>query len=113
MTRGRRGETYNIGGNCERENITIVKLICDLLDEVAPRERPRHELITFVPDRPGHDRRYAIDFSKLARELGWMPQESFESGLQKTVDWYLTHREWADRVRSGAYQDWIRDHYGP
>lgn len=112
MTRGRRGQTYNVGGNCEQENITIVQLICGILDEISPIDHPRSDLITFVPDRPGHDRRYAIDFSKLERELGWTPKESFETGLRKTVEWYLTNHEWTERVRSGAYQEWIQAHYG-
>lgn len=114
MKEGRRGETYNIGGNCERENITIVQLICDLLDEKypLPRGESRRGLITFVPDRPGHDRRYAIDFTKLKKELGWYPRESFESGLRKTIDWYTENRVWTERVRSGEYQAWIKEHYG-
>ena len=114
MRKGRPGQTYNIGGGSEMENVVIVRMICDLLDGMAPPPsgRPRQELITFVRDRPGHDRRYAIDFSKLAAELGWSPRESFESGLVKTLRWYLEHREWVDRIRSGAYQEWIREHYG-
>ena len=114
MQRGRRGQTYNVGGASEMENIVIVGMICDLLDEMVPPPagHPRRELITFVRDRPGHDRRYAIDFSKLAGELGWRPCESFESGLVKTLRWYLEHREWVDRIRSGAYQEWIQEHYG-
>lgn len=112
MTRGRRGETYNIGGDAELENIVIVEMICRILDETHPEGAPHHRLITFVKDRPGHDRRYAIDFSKLGNELGWTPRESFDTGLRKTVAWYLENRAWADRVRSGEYQRWIKEHYG-
>ncbi len=112
MEKGARGETYNIGGHAEMENITIVEMICDLVDEIEPAGAPRRRLITFVKDRPGHDRRYAIDFSKLSGELGWKPAESFASGLRKTVLWYLEHKEWNERVRSGAYQSWIREQYG-
>ncbi len=114
MKDGERGETYNIGGNTEMENIKIVEMVCDILDELpVPRlDHPRRELITFVKDRPGHDRRYAIDFSKLTQELGWSPEESLESGIRKTIKWYLDKREWVDRVRSGEYQSWIKEHYG-
>jgi len=112
MEKGARGETYNIGGHAEMENITIVEMICDLVDEIEPAGASRRRLITFVKDRPGHDRRYAIDFSKLSGELGWRPAESFASGLRKTVLWYLEHKEWNERVRSGAYQSWIREQYG-
>ncbi|RMH52904.1 MAG: dTDP-glucose 4,6-dehydratase [Zetaproteobacteria bacterium] len=103
---GRVGETYNIGGNSERRNIEVVRAICDLLDALRPpKGRPfssHHELITFVADRPGHDRRYAIDAGKIARELGWRPQERFASGLRKTVCWYLEHRDWCRRVQEGG-----------
>lgn len=114
MQKGKRGETYNIGGNNEMENIRVVEMICDLLDEFCGVEagRPRRSLIGFVKDRPGHDRRYAIDGSKLMRELGWRPEESFESGIRKTVKWYLENRQWVDRVRSGEYKAWIKEHYG-
>ncbi|MBW1768963.1 MAG: dTDP-glucose 4,6-dehydratase, partial [Deltaproteobacteria bacterium] len=114
MKNGKRGETYNIGGDTELENIRIVEMTCDILDELMEYEGngSRRELITFVKDRPGHDRRYAIDFTKLKQGLGWVPGESIESGLKKTVQWYLANREWVDRVRSGEYQSWIDKHYG-
>ncbi|KGI78490.1 dTDP-glucose 4,6-dehydratase [Oleiagrimonas soli] len=103
---GRVGETYNVGGNAERENIVVVKTLCALLDERQPLTdgRKREELITFVKDRPGHDRRYAIDASKLERELGWTPSESFDSGMQRTVDWYLAHQAWVQHVLDGSYR---------
>ncbi|BBD78873.1 dTDP-glucose 4,6-dehydratase [Aerosticca soli] len=103
---GRVGETYNVGGNAERENIAVVKTICALLDERRPRSdgRPHDSLITFVKDRPGHDRRYAIDSGKLQRELGWRPTQTFESGLARTVDWYLAHQHWVNRVLDGSYR---------
>lgn len=113
LERGRVGETYNVGGNSERANIDVVTTICDLVDEMRPRAgaAPRRELIRFVEDRPGHDRRYAIDASKITRELGWRPAEKFESGLRKTVRWYLDHAEWVDSVRTGAYREWITRNY--
>lgn len=105
-TRGTIGETYNVGGNAERTNIDVVRTICHILDELRSESShcPHEDLITFVADRPGHDKRYAIDASKIARELGWRPQENFESGLRKTVEWYLENREWWERVRSGLYR---------
>ncbi len=114
MTSGVTGETYNVGGNAEMENILIVQLICDILDEIKPADdgKPRRRLITFVQDRPGHDRRYAIDFTKLNAELGWSPQESFKSGLRKTVSWYLNQKKWVDNIKTGAYQSWIEEQYG-
>jgi dTDP-glucose 4,6-dehydratase len=107
LRHGRVGETYNIGGSCEMRNIDVVRMICKLLEKLAPK-RPRGiasygELITFVADRPGHDRRYAIETRKLQAELGWSPQESFESGLQKTVRWYLENRSWCELVLNGVY----------
>jgi dTDP-glucose 4,6-dehydratase len=106
LRRGRVGETYNIGGDAERTNIDIVRAICDLVDELSPPAdgSSAHDLIRFVADRPGHDRRYAIDFSKIRGELGWQPATKMEHGLRHTVQWYLTHREWVARVRSGEYQ---------
>ena len=113
MDRGRRGETYNIGGQGEMENIRLVEMICDEVDELRPprKVKSRRELITYVKDRPGHDRRYAIDFAKIQMELGWMPRESVESGIQRTVLWYLTHQDWVERVKSGEYLAWLRQHY--
>jgi dTDP-glucose 4,6-dehydratase len=103
---GRVGETYNVGGNAERENLTVVKTICALLDERRPLAdgRRRESLITFVKDRPGHDRRYAIDSSKLQSELGWRPSQTFETGITHTVDWYLENKEWVSRVLDGSYR---------
>ena len=114
MKRGKRGETYNIGGKSEMENIKLVEIICDVLDEIqkADDHRSRRELITFVKDRPGHDRRYAIDFTKLRRELDWTPEESLQTGILKTIQWYLKNMEWVNRVKSGEYQSWIFEHYG-
>ncbi len=113
MKHGKKGETYNVGGNSEMQNISVVEMICDILDETVPFEngRPRRGLITFVKDRPGHDRRYAIDFKKLNMELQWSPGESFASGLRKTVLWYVTHSDWTQRVKSGAYLNWIDENY--
>jgi dTDP-glucose 4,6-dehydratase len=115
MKHGKPGDTYNIGGCCERANIETVRAICAVLDEMVPRQTamPRSELITFVDDRPGHDLRYAIDCSKLERELGWRPKESFETGLRKTIRWYLDNPRWVERVRTGEYLSWIARHYGP
>lgn len=114
MKHGKTGETYNVGGNHEMENIRIVETICDLIDALPSMagKPSRRTLITYVKDRPGHDRRYAIDSTKLKMDLGWTPEESFETGIEKTLSWYHDHRSWVDRVRSGAYQDWIREHYG-
>jgi dTDP-glucose 4,6-dehydratase len=111
LEKGRIGETYNIGGNSERKNLDVVTTICDLVDEMRPDPSigSRRKLITFVKDRPGHDRRYAIDAGKIARELGWRPAEQFETGL--TVRWYLDHLDWVDNVRTGAYLHWIEQNY--
>ncbi|MGA7109709.1 MAG: dTDP-glucose 4,6-dehydratase [Terracidiphilus sp.] len=113
LERGRVGETYNIGGNSERKNIDVVTTICDLVDELRPDPAigSRRKLLTFVADRPGHDRRYAIDATKIERELGWRPAEEFEGGLRKTVAWYLQNSAWVENVRTGSYKDWIRRNY--
>jgi dTDP-glucose 4,6-dehydratase len=109
---GRPGETYNIGGWNEKPNIEIVQTICDLVDELAPKlANPRRGLITYVKDRPGHDRRYAMDAQKIQRELGWKPKETFESGIRKTVCWYLENEVWVRDVTSGSYRQWIATHY--
>ena len=114
LLRGRVGETYNVGGWNEQTNISIVRLICAILDELHPGSpvTPHDKLITYVKDRPGHDRRYAIDARKLERELGWRPAETFETGIRKTVRWYLDHQDWVSRVLSGGYRDWINRQYG-
>jgi dTDP-glucose 4,6-dehydratase len=113
MKRGTRGQTYNIGGRCEMANLDTVNMLCDLLDEMVPRadQSCRRDLITFVKDRPGHDLRYAIDCSKLEKESGWAPRESFESGLRKTIQWYLNNPQWVQRVKSGEYLKWVEEHY--
>lgn len=114
MNAGRHGETYNVGGRCEMTNIDVVGMICDIIDEKLPMagKASRKDQIVFVTDRPGHDRRYAIDCTKLERELGWAPRESFDSGIRRTIDWYIENRGWVDRVRSGAYLSWIETQYG-
>ena len=114
MTSGTRGDTYNVGGRAEIENIVIVEMICDILDETLPARNveSRRKLITFVKDRPGHDRRYAIDFSKLNRELNWSPRESFSTGLRKTISWYLNQKTWVDNIKTGAYKKWLHEQYG-
>jgi len=111
---GRPGETYNVGGRSERANLDVVRAICATLDELRPRAGgARHdELVSFVADRPGHDRRYAIDARKIERELGWTPQESFESGIRRTVQWYLEHDDWVRGVTSGDYRRWMSAQYG-
>jgi dTDP-glucose 4,6-dehydratase len=112
LQRGVPGETYNIGGWNEKPNLEIVERVCQLLDEMIPLPgKSRKDLITFVKDRPGHDRRYAIDARKIERELGWRPKETFESGLQKTVRWYLENENWVNEVTSGSYRQWIAKHY--
>ncbi|MGC2193454.1 MAG: dTDP-glucose 4,6-dehydratase [Terriglobales bacterium] len=113
LARGRPGETYNIGGLNEKTNLEIVETICGLLDEFCPNDpvTPHRNLITFVKDRPGHDRRYAIDASKIERELQWHPRETFESGIRKTIFWYLENDEWTKEVTSGAYRQWMEKQY--
>jgi len=113
LERGKLGETYNVGGNSERNNLHVVETICDLVDELRPDVSigPRRKLIKFVTDRPGHDRRYAIDARKIAHELGWQPSVKFEQGLRNTVEWYLHHTAWVESVRSGAYLTWIKQNY--
>lgn len=109
---GRPGETYNIGGNNEKPNIEIVHAVCALLDELRPRAGGSYrEQVAFIKDRPGHDRRYAIDAGKMTRELGWKPAETFETGIRKTVQWYLDNPEWVTHVQSGAYRDWVDAQY--
>jgi dTDP-glucose 4,6-dehydratase len=111
---GRIGEVYNIGGWNEKSNLEVVHTLCAILDELSPRAdgKSYREQITFVADRPGHDRRYAIDARKLERELGWRPAETFASGIRKTVQWYLDHPAWVAHVTSGAYRAWLGQHYG-
>jgi dTDP-glucose 4,6-dehydratase len=112
LTQGRVGQTYNIGGESERANLEVVETICAIIDRLAPKaDFNRSSLITFIKDRPGHDRRYAINFGKLQQELGWQPKENFQTGLQKTVEWYLSHMEWVEQVRTGSYKDWIAQNY--
>jgi dTDP-glucose 4,6-dehydratase len=111
LAKGRVGEVYNVGGNSEKTNIDIVKTICALLDELRPAAMPHASLITYVKDRPGHDRRYAINASKIEAELGWRPAETFETGIRKTVQWYLDHRGWVEEVVSGEYRKWVETNY--
>ncbi len=112
VTTGVVGETYNIGGHNEKQNLDVVHTVCDLLDEMVPKTSSYRDQITYVADRPGHDRRYAIDASKMSAELDWLPQETFASGIRKTVQWYLDNQQWVDNVKSGAYQSWIEQNYG-
>lgn len=113
LAKGTIGEVYNIGGNYEKTNLEIVHTVCAILDELVPDSphRPHQQLITYVKDRPGHDRRYAIDPSKIAREIGWQPAETFDSGIRKTVQWYLANSAWVENITSGNYQNWIKQNY--
>jgi dTDP-glucose 4,6-dehydratase len=113
LEKGVIGETYNIGGWNEKANLEVVHTLCDLLDELKPREdgKSYKEQITFVKDRPGHDQRYAIDATKISKELGWKPQETFETGIRKTVQWYLDNQDWVNHVQSGEYQHWLTKNY--
>jgi dTDP-glucose 4,6-dehydratase len=114
LEKGKIGETYNVGGGNQQANLDVVHMVCSLLDELVPGSlhAPHRQLIRFVQDRPGHDRRYAIDARKLERELGWRPEETFATGLRKTVEWYLNNKPWMDEVTSGAYQNWVNANYG-
>jgi dTDP-glucose 4,6-dehydratase len=113
LERGHLGETYNIGGWNEKPNLEVVKAVCDLLDQIKPKAdgTSYQTQIQFVKDRPGHDRRYAIDATKMERELDWKPQETFETGLRKTIEWYLSNEHWLAQVSSGAYREWTTEHY--
>lgn len=113
LKKGTIGETYNVGGVNQRSNREVVNTVCALLDELVPESphKPHAQLITSVKDRPGHDRRYAIDATKIEREIGWKPQETFETGLRKTVQWYLDNRDWVEGVTSGSYQQWVSANY--
>jgi len=111
LEKGRAGETYNIGGNAERTNLDIVQAICRLLDERFPKDAPHARLVTHVADRPGHDRRYAINASKIKRELGWQPAMSFEQGMASTVQWYLANDAWVQAVSNSQHQEWLKKNY--
>lgn len=111
LEKGVLGETYNIGGESEKTNLEIVEKICAILDELKPKKESYKKQIQFIKDRPGHDRRYAMDISKIKKELGWQPQENLESGLNKTIRWYLNNGEWIKNVQSGQYQNWLNVHY--
>ncbi len=112
LARGRIGQTYNVGGSNQQTNLSVVRTICTLLNELAPHGGPYERLMTHVADRPGHDRRYAIDARKLENELGWRAQDSFETGMRQTVEWYLAHAQWVADVTSGVYRDWMDQNYG-
>jgi dTDP-glucose 4,6-dehydratase len=111
LEKGKLGETYNIGGWNEKTNLEVVQAICKTLDELHPQGTPHSKLITYVADRPGHDKRYAIDATKISQDLGWKPRETFESGLRKTVEWYLYNTDWVSGVTSGEYQKWVQKNY--
>jgi dTDP-glucose 4,6-dehydratase len=109
---GQIGQTYNIGGCNEKTNLEVVKTICEILNQLRPLDGKRYEdQITFVKDRPGHDRRYAIDATKIIHQLNWAPQESFESGILKTIQWYLDHPDWVSAIANGSYRDWVKKQY--
>jgi len=114
LDRGRIGEVYNIGGRCEMTNLEVVRTVCSIMDEMLPDSphAPHDSLVTFVKDRPGHDRRYAIDSSKIEKELGWSPKETFETGIRKTIQWYLENSQWVEAVQTGAYREWMERQYG-
>jgi dTDP-glucose 4,6-dehydratase len=111
LASGRPGETYNVGGLNEQKNIDVVNVLCSTLDELHPEGSPHNQLIRYVKDRPGHDRRYAIDCGKIQRELGWAPKESFATGLRKTIEWYLENSRWVEKVVTGEYREWIKGNY--
>ena len=112
LTDGRLGQTYNIGGRSEKTNLEVVKRLCTELDDLVPSPAgPYQRLMRFVADRPGHDRRYAIDDTRIAQELGWRPQHIFETGLKETIEWYLGNSEWVERVKTGAYRQWMQSNY--
>ncbi len=113
LERGAPGQTYNLGGRQEMSNLELVRQVCAILDDLKPAEKPYANLITFVKDRPGHDRRYAMDIAKVESELGWRPRETFVGGLRKTIQWYLDHLEWVEHVTSGLYREWIKLQYAP
>jgi dTDP-glucose 4,6-dehydratase len=111
LEKGALGETYNVGGLNEQKNLDVVKVLCAILDEFHAQGAPHEKLITYVKDRPGHDRRYAIDCRKLEDELGWAPKESFKTGIRKTVEWYLQNPEWVEKIVTGEYRMWIEGNY--
>ena len=113
LANGRVGETYNVGGESEMTNLDVVSTVCEILDRLRPRDKGKYfDLVTYVTDRPGHDRRYAVDISKIKSELGWTPAESFETGIEKTVRWYLDHQTWIEHIKSGEYLSWVEKQYG-
>ena len=113
LANGRVGETYNVGGESEMTNLDVVSIVCEILDRLRPRDKGKYfDLVTYVTDRPGHDRRYAVDISKIKSDLGWTPAESFETGIEKTVRWYLDHKTWIEHIKSGEYLSWVEKQYG-